>query len=171
VVYEDSAAAYSYSGIGQLEELSKKYGFRIHRLHVKEVYDGDYDRYYRELRAAYKKLIPKIDMLYITTASIEDDKLPELLEDVTDAGIVTVAETSESQVEKGALMHITMSDAAEEGQFVASRICDYAGGTAITDMDMVFEVAPKICLNRSAIRKTGVKIPLSTYLITDRIYE
>ena len=171
VVYEDSEAAYSYSGIGQLEELSKKYGFNIHRLHVVEAYTQDYDRYYSELLAAYEELIPQIDMLYITTATIEDDKLPWLLNDVIDAGIVTLAETSESQVENGALMHITVSDASEEGSFIALRICDYANGVGITEMDMVFEVTPRISLNSTTIIRTGVKIPLATYLIADRIYE
>ena len=171
VVYEDSEAAYSYSGIGQLKEAAKKYGFRVHEKHVKEVYEDDYDRYYSEVRAAYKELIPKIDLLYITSASIEDDMLPSLLEDVHNAKIITVAETSESQVEKGVLMHITMSDAYEEGQFVAARILEYAYGAKITDMDMVFEIAPKICLNRTTIEKVGAKIPLDIYLITDKIYE
>lgn len=171
VVYEDNEAAYSYSGIGQLEEMSEKYGFNIHRIHVKEAYENDYDRYYSELIAAYSELIPKIDMLYITTATIEDDKLPWLLEDVIDAGVVTVAETSESQVENGALMHITMSDATEEGQFIVSNICDYARGVPINEMNMVFEVAPKICLNSTTIKRTGAKLPLATYLIADKIYE
>ena len=44
-------------------------------------------------------------------------------------------------------------------------------GQGITEMDMVFEVAPRICLNRTTIRRTGVKLPLSIYLIADRIYE
>ena len=171
VVYEDTEEAYSYSGIGQLEEMSEKYGFNIHRMHVKEAYENDYERYYSELRAAYSELIPEIDMLYITTATIEDDKLPWLLEDVIDAGIVTVAETSESQVENGALMHITMSDATEEGQFIVSKICDYARGVPIKEMDMVFEVAPKICLNSTTIKRTGARLPLATYLIADKIYE
>ncbi len=171
VVYEDSEAAYSYSGIGQLREAAGKYGFEIHERHVTEVYEDDYDRYYSELKAAYAELIPDIDMLYITTASIEDEKLPWLLEDVIDAGIVTVAETSESQAQYGALMHITMSDAYEEGQFVAGRILEYSRGAAITDMDMVFEIAPKICLNRTTIRRTGVRLPLETYLVADKVYE
>ena len=171
VVYEDSEAAYSYSGIGQLKAAAGKYGFDVHELHVKEVYEDDYDRYYKELKEAYAKLIPDIDLLYITTATIEDEKLPWLLEDVIDAGIVTVAETSESQAENGALMHITMSDAYEEGQFVAARILDYACGDKITDMDMVFEIAPKICLNRTTIERTGVKLPASIYLVADKIYK
>ena len=82
-----------------------------------------------------------------------------------------MAETSESQAENGALMHITMSDAYEEGQFVAARILDYACGDKITDMDMVFEIAPKICLNRTTIERTGVKLPASIYLVADKIYK
>ena len=171
VVYEDSEAAYSYSGIGQLKAAAEKYGFEIHERHVKEVYEDDYDRYYSELKQAYAELIPDIDMLYLTTATIEDDKLPWLLEDVIDKGIITVAETSESQAEYGALMHITQSNAYEEGQFVAARILEYAGGAKITDMDMVFEIAPKICLNRTTIKRTGVKLPLEIYLVADKIYE
>ena len=171
VVYEDSEAAYSYSGIGQLKAAGEKYGFNVHELHVTEVYSNDYDRYYKELKAAYAELIPKIDMLYITTASIEDEKLPWLLEDVIDAGIVTVAETSESQVENGALMHITMSDAYEDGQFVTTRILEYAAGADITELSQVFEIAPKICLNKTTIERTGVQIPLQTYLVADKIYE
>ena len=171
VVYEDSEAAYSYSGIGQLKDAAEKYGFEIHERHVKEAYEDDYDRYYKELKEAYSELIPEIDMLYITTATIEDEKLPFLLEDVIDAGIVTVAETSESQAEYGALMHITMSDPYEEGQFVAARIFDYACGVGITDMDMVFEIAPKICLNVTTIERTKVKLPLEIYLVADKIYE
>ncbi|MBR4719185.1 MAG: hypothetical protein IKP31_02955 [Lachnospiraceae bacterium] len=171
VVYEDSEAAYSYSGIGQLKEAAEKYGFKIHERHVVEAYNEDYDRYYTELKAAYEELIPEIDMLYITTATIEDEKLPWLLDDVIDAGIVTVAETSESQVENGALMHITMADAYEDGQFVASRILDYAAGTGITELGQVFEIAPRICFNRTTIERTGVQIPLQTYIVADKIYE
>ncbi|MCR4655392.1 MAG: hypothetical protein K5770_04085 [Lachnospiraceae bacterium] len=172
VVYEDNEAAYSYSGIGQLREACSKYGFEIHERHVKEAYSEDeYDRYYSELKDAYTELIPKIDLLYITTATIEDDKLPWLLEDVIDAGIVTVAETSESQVEYGAMMHITMSDANEDGQFVTSRIIEYAAGTDITELGQVFEIAPKICLNKTTIERTGVSIPLQTYLVADKIYQ
>ncbi|MCR5397978.1 MAG: hypothetical protein K6E68_00420 [Lachnospiraceae bacterium] len=171
VVYDDTPEAYSYSGIGQLKDAAERYGFNIHERHVKEAYELDYDRYYPELKAAYDELLPEIDLLYITTATIEDDKLPWLLEDMTEAGIITVAETSESQVEYGAMMHITMSDAYEEGQFVAARIVEYASGADITDMDMVFEIAPKICLNRTTIERVGAQIPLETYLVADKIYE
>ena len=171
VVYEDSDAAYSYSGIAQLEALSEKKGFEIHRLHVDEPSkDHNYTRYYNELKAAYHELIPDIDVLYITTGMIEDNMLPWLLEEVHEAGIITVAETTESQVEYGALMHITMTDAPEEGGFLAQTLIDYLDGTPIDKLDQVFLITPHISLNLETIRKVGAKIPMSIYLIADKIY-
>ena len=172
VVYADNDAAYSYSGIGQLEEKAKKYGFNIHRIHVDDDVknEEEYKRYYSELKQAYRQLIPDIDLLYITTASIQDEKLPWLLEEVVEAGIPTVAETSESQVKWGAMMHITMSDPFDEGKFAARTINDYMSGTDITELDQVYELAPKIVLNRDTIKETGVKLPMEIYLLADKVY-
>ena len=171
VVYEDSAAAYSYSGIRQLEERSSKYGFQIHTLHVSEPETvEDYQRYYSELKAAYAELIPDIDVLYITTGKIEDEKLPWLLEDVHKAGIITVAETQESQVKYGALVHITMSDPEEEGGFAGKTIMEYAAGTPIDELNQVYEITPKIVFNYDTAKLLNAEIPMSTYLIADAIY-
>ncbi len=172
VVYEDSDAAYSYSGIQQLEELSGQYGFDIHRCYVKEPENAeDYERYYQELKNAYHSLLPYIDALYITTGMIEDEKLPWLLEEVHQAGIITIAETSESQVEYGALMHITMSDAMEEGQFAAKTIQDYMNGIPIDQLEQVFLITPHISLNEDTIEKTNAVVPMRIYLIADKVYQ
>ena len=171
VVYEDSVAAYSYSGIRQLEECSQRYGFRIHTLHVEEPEnENDYERYYRELKAAYAELIPQVEVLYITTGKIEDEKLPWLLEDVHEAGVITVAETQESQVEHGALVHITMSDPVDEGIFAGRTIAQYMEGTPIDQLNQVYEITPKIVFNYDTAKVLGVKIPMATYLIADTIY-
>ncbi len=171
VVYENKPAAYSYSGIGQLEERAEKYGFKIKRIYVKESTGEEDDaRYYGELKEAYEILKDQVDLLYITTATIADEMLPWLLSDVIDAGVITVAETSESQAEYGALMHITMSDAWEEGEFSAKSIVKYVQGTPITELDQVFEIAPKIILNQATIERTGVHLPMATYLSADKIY-
>lgn len=171
VVYEDSASAYSYSGIKQLEEGSKKYGFHIHTLHVDEPKsDADYARYYNDLKSAYAELIPNIDVLYITTGKIEDEKLPWLLEDVDKAGVITVAETQESQVKYGALVHITMSDPQEEGAFAGKTFMEYALGTPIDKLSQIYDITPKIVFNYDTAKLLHVKIPMSTYLIADKIY-
>ena len=171
VVYEDKPEAYSYSGIGQLEERAEACGFTIERRFVDESRGAADDaRYYRELKAAYDDLSDEVEVLYITTATIADEMLPELLENVIDHGVITVAETSESQAEYGALMHITLSDAKEEGAFAASSLKTYAAGMPITALNQVFEIAPKIILNQETIRRTGVRLPMATYLAADRIY-
>ena len=172
VVYEDSKAAYSYSGIGIVEELSKKYGFEIHRVNVDEPKSkDDYDRYYRELKAAYHSMLNDIDVLYITTGMIEDEKLPWLLSEVHKKKIITVAETSESQVEYGAMMHITMSDPKEEGQFAGQTLQEYFSGTPINKLNQVFMISPHIALNKTTIEKVGADVPMSVYLIADSIFQ
>ena len=171
VVYEDNDSAYSYSGIGQLEAAAKKYGFNIHTRHVVESTGAeDDDRYYSELKAAYDDLQDEIDALYITTATIDSAMLPSLLSDLHNAGIVTIAESSESQVEMGALMHISIGDSKEEGQFLGYAISEYASGKPITDIDMLFEIAPKIYFNRETLEKTGAQLPLGMILVADGIY-
>lgn len=171
VVYEDSSAAYSYSGIRFLEELSELHGFAVHTVHVDEPKDDtDYDRYYQELKDAYHSMLGKIDVLFVTTGMIEDEKLPWLLEEVHEAGIITVAESTESQVEYGAMIHITMSDAREEGQFAARTLTDYLSGVPISELDQVFLITPHISLNQTTIEKTGAAIPMSIYLIADSVY-
>lgn len=171
VVYEDNDAAYSYSGIGQLEAAAKEHGFAIHTRHVAESAGAlDDERYYRELKAAYDDLQDEIDALYITTATIDSAMLPQLLSDLHDAGVITIAESSESQVEMGALMHISLADSTEDGQTLGHVLAEYAGGKPITEIDQVFEFAPKIYFNRETIEKTGVKLPMEMYLAADTIY-
>lgn len=171
VVYEDSDAAYSYSGIQPLEERAGQYGFHIYRLHVEEPQNmADYGRYYRELKEAYAEMIGKVELLYITTGMIEDAKLPWLLEEVHKNGIITVAETSESQVAYGAMLHITMSDPEEEGQFAARTLSSYAGGTDITQLNQIFEITPKISINQATVAELKAEIPMSVYLVADNIY-
>ena len=171
VVYENNPDAYLYSGIDSLEALSEEYGFTIHRRFVDES-DGpeDDDRYYSELEAAYAELIPEIDTLFITVATTDPDMLMTLIDDVMDAGIVTIAQDSPEECRKGALMHILVADAEEDGSFMARTMSRYCAGTPITDLDMVYIANPKLFLNYETIRRTGVKIPMRTYLIADTIY-
>ena len=171
VVYADREDAYSYSGIGQLEQKAEELGFEILRLHVNEIInEGEDERYYRELKEAYAELAPKVDALYITTATIDDTMLPWLLEDLKAARVVTIAQTSESQVEYGALMHIKVQDPIEEGTYVARCLMQYGDGATVADLEQKFEVAPSIYINQKAVEETGVKVPMATYLVADKVY-
>lgn len=171
VVYEDNDAAYSYSGIGQLKEAAAEYGFNIHVRHVAESTGKEDDpRFYRELKAAYDDLEDEIDALYITTSTTEASKLPWLLADLHEAGVVTIAESTEDQVKAGALMHISLADSREDGQAIGHLLEEYAGGTRITELKQVFQFTPKIYFNRETMEKIGKRMPLEMYLAADKIY-
>ena len=171
VVYEDNDAAYSYSGIGQLKEAAAAHGFNIHVRHVVESAGKEDDsRYYRDLKAAYDDLTDEIDALYITTATIDSAMLPQLLADLHKAGVVTIAESTEDQVEAGVLMHISLADTKEDGQAMGHLIEEYAAGADITELKQGFQFAPKIYFNRETMEKTGKKLPLEMFLTADKIY-
>ena len=172
VVYEDNEAAYIYSGIDVLEEMSEKYGFRIHREFVDEAADeADNDRHYRELKEAYDRLIPQIDTLLITTGTLEDyDRIPELLNDVIDAGIVTIAQDTEEQCRLGAMMHLMVTNAEDDGMFMAKTIGRYCDGVPITSLNMVYVAEPRLYLNYEVARRTGYRLPMSAYMSAQTIY-
>lgn len=171
VVYQNTDTAYSYSGIAQLETAAALLGFRIHTLHVREPDSpADRERYYTELKQAYHQLIPQIDSLYITTAAIEDSRLPWLLEEVHQAGIATISQTGSSQVEQGALLGVSASDAFEEGMFYAHQLLSYLNGTPLVELNQSFESTPKIALNYDTSRQIGIEIPFRTMLIVDQLY-
>ncbi|MCR5594297.1 MAG: hypothetical protein K6G12_00460 [Lachnospiraceae bacterium] len=171
VVYEDNESAYVYSGIDHLEEMSEKYGFNIHRVFVDES-DGpdDDERYYTELKAAYDKLQPDIDALYITNATMDDEMIPQLISDMIDAGVITITQVSEEQCRLGALMYLTVANAEEDGQFMAQTIEQYCKGTPVSKLDMVYVVEPRLYLNYETIKRTGVKVPMTAYLIAEEVY-
>lgn len=171
VVYEDNEDAYIYSGVDVLDEMAETYGFTVHKVFVNEsAGPEDDERFYTELKAAYDSLLPKIDTLIITTSTIEDDKIPELLEDIIEAGIVTISQESEEQCRMGALMFLLVASAEEDGMFMAKTIGDYCQGTPIADLPMVYVSQPKLFLNYETIKRTGVRIPMKAFMIADTIY-
>ena len=171
VVYEDNEDAYIYSGVDVLDEMAETYGFTVHKVFVNEsAGPEDDERFYTELKAAYDSLLPKIDTLIITTSTIEDDKIPELLEDIIEAGIVTISQESEEQCRMGALMFLMVASAGEDGMFMAKTIGDYCQGTPIADLPMVYVSQPKLFLNYETIKRTGVRIPMKAFMIADTIY-
>ena len=171
VVYEDNEAAYSYSGIGQLKDSAAKHGFNIHVRHVRESAGKDDDpRYYRELKAAYDDLADEIDALYITTATTDSAMLPRLLADLHKAGVVTIAESTEEQVQAGVLMHISLADPSEDGRAIGHLLEEYAAGTPITGLRQEFQFVPRIYFNRETMAITGKKLPMEMFLAADKIY-
>ena len=174
VVYQNDAEAYSYSGIEQLKNASKTFGFEIVEKHIDEAKSNDdYKRYYNDLKKAYKELANEgIDALYITTATIENEKLLSILEpDIYANNIYTIAQSTEEQVKYGVLLGTTILDTMEQGYFGATQIKSYLEGTPFNELEQVNDGTPKLVLNYDIAKRIGFEVSLSELLIVDTIYK
>ena len=172
-MYQNDESAYAYSGIDSLKSASEELDFDIVVRHVEEAKnEKDYERYYKDLEKAYHELVIEgIDALYVTTATIQDDRLLGLLEkDIYKNNIPTIAQTDENQVKVGATIGVTLLDTEEQAAFAVAQIKKYASGTSFENLDQVNESTAKIYVNYDIAKRIGVKIPFSTLLIVDRIY-
>ncbi len=175
MVYEASETAYIYSAVKEVMQKSEEYGFEVVYKNVTEpVSEDDFDRYYRELKQAYRELIDEgMDCLYITVSSIDyETKLMELLEDaVIPAGVMTLAQADLAPLKYGALLGVTLTDSAEIAEHVFRQLERYSTeGVPFNELDMVCEVTPRIGLNITTAKKTGFDPGFKKLLMTDRIY-
>ena len=136
--------------------------------------EEDYDRYYSELKKAYRKLVDEgIDCLLVTLASIEyEDKMQELLDDsIIPAKVKTLAQDELTPVANGVLFGITMTDSAESANHVVKQIRRFAEeGVAFEELDMVCEATPKIGVNYTTASKIGFDISFKDLQMVDYIY-
>ncbi|MBR1627895.1 MAG: hypothetical protein IJ679_01340 [Lachnospiraceae bacterium] len=176
VVYEDSEAAYDYSDIKEIEQKAEEHGFEVVYEHVDEpVSEEDFDRYYEELKQAYRNLAAKgIDCLYITISSINyEEKMQELLDDaIIPAGIKTMAQDDLAPLAYGVLFGVTISDAKEVAAYVFAQIKSYAEeGVPFDELDMVYECTPKIGINYTTAKRIHFNLPFEDMQIVDVIYK
>ena len=176
VVYENSEAAYDYSDIREIEQKAKEHGFEVVYEHVDEpVSEEDYDRYYTELKQAYRNLVDKgIDCLYVTISSINyEEKMQELLDDaIIPAGVKTMAQDDLAPLAYGVLFGVTISDAKEVASYVFSEIRRYAEeGVPFDELDMVYECTPKIGINYATAQRIHFDLPFEDLQIVDVVYK
>lgn len=175
VVYEDSEDAYIYSAIPTIEAKAKEYGFEVVYENVDEpVTDDDYERYYSELKEAYRNLAGKgIDCLLVTISSIEyEEKMQELLDDcIIPSKIKTLAQDELIPVANGVLFGVTLTDCKESANHMVKQIRRYAEeGVAFDKLDMVCETTPKIGVNFTTAGRIGFDISFKDLLMVDYIY-
>ncbi len=175
VVYEDSEDAYIYSAIDVVEKKASEYGFEVLYEHVDEpVSDDDYDRYYSELKQAYRRLVNNgVDCLLITVASIDyEEKMQELLDDyVIPSGIKTIAQDELLPVQCGALFGITLTDCEESANHMIKQIRRYnEEGVPFDELDMVCEATPQIGVNFTTAQRIGFDISFENLQMVDYIY-
>ncbi len=175
VVYEDSEDAYIYSAIPTIEAKAVEYGFEVVYENVDEpVTDDEYEKYYSELKQAYRKLADEgIDCLLVTISSIEyEEKMQELLDDcIIPSNIKTLAQDELVPVANGVLFGVTLTDCRESANHMVKQIRRYVEEDVPFDqLDMVCETTPKIGVNFSTAGRIGFDISFKDLLMVDYIY-
>lgn len=171
MVYEDSEVAKVYSAVSEVEKLATEKGFEIVRYHVKEPLQAeDYDLYYQQVKEAYVKLSQEVDAMYVTIASLDSKKLPELLEPFYQQKVPVLSQLGEIEVEHGALLTVSVMDEVNLGRFGASTIAKCLGGVKLRDLEQSFQSSPKLSLNLEVLRMLEFKIPYKLIMVVDKVY-
>ncbi len=171
MVYEDSDSARVYSAVNEVESLAKEKGFEIVRYHVKEpISPEEYPKYYQEVQAAYNQLAGQVDAVYVTIASLETRKLPELFQPFYAHNIPIFSQLGNIEVKNGALMTVSVMDEVNIGRFGADNISKCLLGANPRDLEQSFQSAPKITLNAEVAKKIGFKLPFELVIVVDEVY-
>jgi hypothetical protein len=175
VVCEDSEIGRLQAAVPDIEQKAKELGFETVYEYVDEPVDeADEERYYREMKQAYRKLVDKgIDTLYITISAIDyENRLQELLDDaIIPNKIKTLAQDDLAPLAYGALFGLTISNPEEEAAHVVAQIRDYAENKVPFDeLDMVCESTPKIGINFSTAKKIGFELSFEDLQMVDKVF-
>lgn len=170
IVYEDSDNARIYSAVNELESLAHEKGFEIVCYHVTEPRSPEeYSRYYQEVQTAYNKLAQEVDAVYITIASLESNKLPQLFQPFYDNKIPIFSQLGNIEVKNGAMMTISVMDEENIGRFGADTISKCLQGAKPRDLQQSFQSAPRITLNAEVVKKLDFKLPFELLIVVDEV--
>lgn len=175
IVCEDSEDAYAYSAIDSVMNASKKLGFEVIIEHVDEPKKkADFDRYYKQLKSAYRSLINQgMDTLYITVSSIDyPAALPDLLNDsIIPNKIPTLAQDDVVPVINGALFGVSLVDYSEQANHVITQLRRYAeNGVPFEDLEQVCECTPKIFMNYGTAEQIDFEVSFENLQLVDSVY-
>lgn len=175
VVCEDSEIGRLQAAVPDIEQKAKELGFETVYEYVDEpVNEADEERYYGEMKQAYRNLINKgIDCLYITISAIDyENRMQELLDDaIIPNNIKTLAQDDLAPLAYGALFGLTISNPEEEAAHVVAQIRDYAENKVPFDeLDMVCESTPKIGINYTTAKRIGFVLSFEDLQMVDKVY-
>ncbi|MFZ7101722.1 MAG: ABC transporter substrate binding protein [Peptococcaceae bacterium] len=172
MVYEDSDNARIYSAVNEVEALAREKGYEIVRYYVREPRTPEeYPGYYREVQAAYNKLATEVDAMYVTIASLESTKLPQLFQPFYDHKIPVLSQLGNIEVKNGALLTVSVMDAVNIGRFGADNIIKCLQGAKPRDLEQSFQSSPQITLNAEVARKLDYKLPFELVMVLDEAYQ
>lgn len=171
LVFEDSELGRSYIAYNDIETIAQERGFKLISYSVKEPVDlPDQDRYYRDLRRAYRKVAGEVDAMLLTVSPTKPEMLSNLLTPFYQRQIPVFSQAGAFEVEYGALMSITQNDYPNLQKFAAETIANVFHGVKPRLLPQVFESTPRIILNLEVAKKIGYKPSFDILYVADEIY-
>lgn len=171
MVYEDSDIARVYSAVNEVETLAAEKGFDVVKYYVAEPRNPeDYQRYYREVQEAYDKLATQVDAIFVTIASLESNRLPELFTPFYQQKVAIFSQLGNVEVANGALLTVSVMDELNVGRFGADTLIKCFRGAKPRQLTQSFQSAPRILFNTKVAEKIGFKIPFELIMVTDEVY-
>lgn len=175
VVFEDNEEGRLRAVIPDVEKKAAELGFEPIYEHVKEPVDAeDEERYYEDLKAAWRRLIDRgMDCLYITVAPIDyETALEDLLADaIMPCKIKTLAQDDFLPLPYGALFGVTVTNAEEISAHIFAQLERHLKeDVPFGELDMECESTPRIGVNFTTAKKIGFDIGFEELQMADEIF-
>ncbi|HBE76887.1 MAG TPA: hypothetical protein DDW65_03780 [Firmicutes bacterium] len=171
LVYEHSDLVRNYIALGDIETMARERNFSIVDRNVKEpVNQEDQPRYYRQLKAAYQEIAPRVDAMLLTVSPVNPEKLPQLLTPFSQFKVPVFSQSGAGEVRYGALMSITQNDFPNLKMFAAGTLTQVLHGRKPRSLPQVFESTPRIILNVEVAKLIGYQPTFDILLVADEIY-
>ena len=170
MVYENSELGRIYAAVDDVEGFAKERGFALERKFVNEPKsDEEFDKYYKEIKAANIELANQVDAMFITLGPWDVKKLPELLQPFIDKKIPVFSQLGPEEVTHGALLSLARPNFDGVGLFGADTIAKVLNGASPRELPQVYGDTPSIVLNLEVAELIGYQIPFDILLAADEI--
>lgn len=170
IVYEDTVEGRSYADLANVKAVCASLGVEVVERHVKEnPSPKEYERYKKDMAAAFKDLADEVDVFYLTAGNLNPDELTALFKPFYDKKIPVISQLGGEEVEKGALMS-TASNFIDVGRYGAQIVVRSLKGENPRTLSPVYEDVPYIVLNLNVAKRIGYQPDFEILLIADKVY-
>ena len=171
IAFENSSDGKIYSAINDVQQVAKERGFKIVSCNVIDA-TSDADLADRSCLDCYRRLVQKVDAVYVTPLNCVDRPPKEIAEIFKTAGIPSFSMVGSKFVRMGIMLSISSdSGYTELGRYNAWKFGEILNGTRPVMLKQVFEDPLDIAVNLKTAKSIGFDMPDSIIRIATEIYD
>jgi ABC-type uncharacterized transport system substrate-binding protein len=171
VVMDPDLSGRSFAAIDDVLKTAKEHNFKvvIENVPQPQKYGTNQQQFSTDLEAAFARLAPKVDAVYLGLFIGNDPKeLPQELSPLIQRNIPVFAQQS-SDVANGALMSLARQDYSGVGNFDACAMVRILKGDLPSKIPQIYENSPNIMINLDVARQIGYRPHFDLLLSADQI--